>query len=286
MLSNFIMKMYLQLTGLIKLASGFCTNGPGIGSGPNKFINKPHVSIKDQFISQNDPSSFKNGQCKQSGLKQTTPNFNEQDETQVSNSLEEIAQEVSNGDNYIGESYEKYTQEQHPSSAPKRYDTTDSPTDEIKTLMYDSQRKGYTRTSIDEGRGIIQAKDEGIVQNPQRLSIEEQKQVDLDFRCDGPGNYKFADKKTLISQRGMDLQGQSRTLCEAAFDTGASIMKQKTRFIDNTVPWAPQSPDEVLHIVNLGYLEPVEKASAIENVLRGAELNGGVDYFKRYRLPE
>ena len=58
--------------------------------------------------------------------------------------------------------------------------------------MYDRQRKAYTRSSIDEGRGIIQAEEEGIVQNPERLTVNEQKYVDLDYRCDG--KYKFVDE--------------------------------------------------------------------------------------------
>lgn len=259
-LHSFIFKMYLQLAGLISMSKGFAPNNPLFLSGQIK----PRVSIQQQFIEQNAPASFKSTSS-----------------SQKSHSLQEIAE------NYCEESKE-YDEDFYPQSAPPRFDEVDRPTSAVEDLMENPQTGSGDRWSVNEGRSAIQAEKEGLIENARRLTKAETAQVNIDYSVTGPGEFRFADIKHMLSQRGLALQNQDITLPKACWELGESIAAQKSKFIGgfkSPSSWAPKSTSEVAHVVDLCYLETGEKGDAMINILAGASsmgINDGIFFINQY----
>jgi hypothetical protein len=82
--------------------------------------------------------------------------------------------------------YVEYQNDYRSEFLEKRFDTTRCPTNKFKRLAQDprttSDTYEYTRTSIDEARGVIQAEMENLIIRPTRPNKITAQEVDLDYQ--------------------------------------------------------------------------------------------------------
>lgn len=278
-------KFVLALYGVTRVqrTRGF-SNSPLWGS--NRYIGRYAEAdiTQDQFINKNAPSSWKkssgNG-LKSQGLKSQPDSFSEEtnsfNEEEQSQSILDVANEVSQGTQYkCTENYQTYRAQQEAvsrSSTASRMEFTTKSVEDIKALMFDDQRGGYTRSSIDEAWGICQAEAEGTAEGSFRFTKEQMDQHSVDFGTKGPGLVRFVDLKEHVSQRVLDAQGQNRSLADAAFESGQKIMKQKQDWTNYTkrTDWSPRSIRQIRHNNDLWKLDSQEEVDIVkENLMKGA----------------
>ena len=126
--------------------------------------------------------------------------------------------------------------------------------------------------SLIEAKGGLQGEAQGMYTNIRRPS---NKAVDLDFEIDSSKGYTHVDYKTPIDfqdlayKKGIDVSNFP-SLETVAYNMGKKIPPQKEEFCG--LPGGPKSPDNVLHVVNLGLIrDSNQKQNMIDRVLKGAE---------------
>jgi hypothetical protein len=126
--------------------------------------------------------------------------------------------------------------------------------------------------SLIEAKGGLQGEAQGMYTNIRRPS---NKAVDLDFEIDSSQGYTHVNYKTpidfqdLADKKGIDVSNFS-SLETVAYNMGKKIPPQKEEFCG--LPGGPKSPDNVLHVVNLGLIrDSNQKQNMIDRVLKGAE---------------
>ena len=130
--------------------------------------------------------------------------------------------------------------------------------------------------SLIEAKGGLQGEAQGMYTNIRRPT---NKAVDLDFEIDSSKGYTYVDYKTpidfqdLADKKGIDVSNFP-SLETVAYNMGKKIPPQKEEFCG--LPGGPKSPDNVLHVVNLGLIrDSNQKQNMIDSVLKGAEDKGG-----------
>jgi|GEM_PF-4617039 len=123
-----------------------------------------------------------------------------------------------------------------------------------ETLAKDPQNGKINQKSIDETTAIIKLEESGGVINPRRpnLSLGE---PNLDFKIDGPKPYNWADVKTPVNMG--DLSKQAKGI-------GKKVTLQKAGSVD------------VLHVIDLKKIPPVEKANFMQEVVNSAGSPNGI----------
>ena len=159
--------------------------------------------------------------------------------------------------------------------AEKGY-TIDCLQDRFRDLATNPQTGQIDRKSVTEAVGALEGESLGMYTNLRRV---ENPNVDLDFQIDSKDGYRFLDPKTMIDFNSLKEQGKDITYFpsheQVAYNMGAEIPKQKRRFLNKPGGPSPQSPDEVLHLINFDKIRnPSEKPGLINAVLQGAEDNG------------
>lgn len=176
--------------------------------------------------------------------------------------------------------YTEYQQKFNSPSVSKRFDTKNYDQEKFKELAKDPKAKKevFHKRTVDEARTAIHAEIEGLVDNPQRIEQPICKSVDLDFKVDGPAPYTHMDVKHPVGSEILRKQNSPYTLQEMAKNMGASIVKQKERFCE--LEQGPESSENILHIIDLAYLPPLEKEIFKEYCLKGAEDAGSSEGIK------
>ena len=78
----------------------------------------------------------------------------------------------------------------------KRFNISNYDKNQLETLCVDNRRPDpFTKTSINECLTAIQVERENLIVNPRRIGNRD---VDLDFKIDGPGQYRFLDVKNPV----------------------------------------------------------------------------------------
>lgn len=176
-----------------------------------------------------------------------------------SNSIDKITSSLSHD-------YVDYQNKYYPESFPKRFDTNNYSIEKFKNLAKDTRSDNikYTRVSIDEARAVVQAELENVVVNPTRPTKLEARQIDLDYKVDGPDPLTYVDIKNPVGSEILAKQGQTTNVEDMAFKMGQKIVQQKKRFV------GLKDAENVGHIVDLCYVPNHEKALVQDNILRGA----------------
>lgn len=138
------------------------------------------------------------------------------------------------------------------------FDPTKDP--RYEELCKDPQPPHKTNNkSIEEAKAILQAENEGRVENPRRPDLSKG-EPNLDFKVDGPPPFKYVDVKTPIepgSKKGVDVEKQ------------AAGIGKKTKF-------QKAGAKDVLHIVDLKNIGPADKAQFKEIVIDNAGSQEGL----------
>ena len=154
--------------------------------------------------------------------------------------------------------------------------TIDCSQDRFRDLTTNPQTGQIDRKSVTEAIGGLEGEALGMYTNLRRV---ENLNVDLDFQIDSKNGYRFLDPKTMIDFNSLKEQGKDITYFpsheQVAYNMGADIPRQKGAFLNKPGGPSPQSPDEVLHLINFDKIRnPSEKPGLINAVLQGAEDNG------------
>ena len=138
-------------------------------------------------------------------------------------------------------------------------------------LLVNLQTGCITKTSLRKVKAALQGEAEGLYTNLRRPS---NKAVKLDFEIDSPKGYTHVEYKTLIdNQEFEETYGISTKAWpkeeNTAYIMGREIPREKERFCNE--PTGPKSADNVLHVVNLGFIQDSnQKKSIIVTLLKGA----------------
>lgn len=118
--------------------------------------------------------------------------------------------------------------------------------------------KGDKLKAEKEAEAILQAENEGLVNDPKRPS-KSSGEPDLDFKIDGPEPYKYCDVKTPVDPK-------YRPLSKQAAEVGENITAQKG------------GSKDVLHIVDMKNVPAADKVSFKANVLKSAGSSDGIEF--------
>ena len=139
------------------------------------------------------------------------------------------------------------------------------------------QTKVQDQKSVDEARAILSAKKQGLVTD---ISRPENSKVNLDFQAKGLGPYKgvtHVDIKTPISLEALQLEGKTvsgpNTYSEIGRSMGRKLIQQKARFCN--IEGGPESPENVLHIIDLRKLPYYQNKSEVVQATLNAAENAG-----------
>lgn len=168
----------------------------------------------------------------------------------------------------ISEEYRDFVSHLKSVGIKNRFDNDKFSEERFIQLATDPFHKEVIKQSIKEARTCVQAQLEGHIINPRRPWKTLAQIVDIDFLIDGPKPYTHSDTKDLVGCATLKAQGQSITIEEMAFNCGVKIAKQKKNFI-GLHEFAPKSPENVLHIVNLVDVAVSEKETIKDFVLKG-----------------
>jgi hypothetical protein len=210
-------------------------------------------------------------------------------------SMEELAKRLS-------PEYEDYQLEFNFPAVSERFDTKNYDPVRFKELAKDPKAKKvvFPKTAVDEARTAIHAEIEGIMENAERIEQPFIQFIDLDYKLSGPGPYSHADVKHPVGSQILKKQKSSLTLKQHAYKMGQSIAAQKKRFtrselekqlkmpghqlrnqleklglsVKTLLDQAPESPDNILHVVDLPYVSPLEKRIIKKYCLQGAADSG------------
>ena len=167
----------------------------------------------------------------------------------------------------IKKQYENFMQEM----SEKGYELECSQ-ERFNELSTNPQTGSLDEKSLIEAKGGLQGEAQGMYTNIRRPS---NKAVDLDFEIDSSKGYTHVDYKTpidfqdLADKKGIDVSNFP-SLETVAYNMGKKIPPQKEEFCG--LPGGPKSPDNVLHVVNLGLIrDSNQKQNMIDRVLKGAE---------------
>ena len=163
----------------------------------------------------------------------------------------------------MDEEYQKFLLIKHPE--------TDCSQERFESLCTDPQRNTITDASIKETIIILECEGRGIVQGVERPNLDNG-EPNLDFKVNGPGNYKYVDVKEPRNYgRG------NQDLDSAARNMGYKINKQKDQSEYGI------SRKEILHIVNFELLDPGERPEYQTNIFspHGSEDITIIDISKR-----
>ena len=163
--------------------------------------------------------------------------------------------------------YENFVQEM----SEKGYELECSQ-ERFNELSTNPQTGSPDEKSLIEAKGGLQGEAQGMYTNIRRPS---NKAVDLDFEIDSSKGYTHVDYKTpidfqdLADKKGIDVSNFP-SFETVAYNMGKKIPPQKEEFCG--LPGGPKSPDNVLHVVNLGLIrDSNQKQNMIDRVLKGAE---------------
>jgi len=163
----------------------------------------------------------------------------------------------------MDEEYQKFLLIKHPE--------TDCSQERFESLCTDPQRNIITDVSIKETIIILECEGRGIVQGVERPDLDNG-EPNLDFKVNGPGNYRYVDVKEPRNYgRG------NQDLDSAARNMGYKIHKQKDQSEYSI------SRKKILHIVNFELLDPGERQEFKQNIFspHGSEDITIIDINKR-----
>ena len=171
----------------------------------------------------------------------------------------------------LSKEYRDYQRDFNSPLLWKRFDTTKFSKEKFMELAQDpkANKLVFLKTTVDEARAAIQLEMKGIIKNVSRIDKPYCKSVDLDFKIDGPGPYTYLDVKHPVGSQILKKQGQTIDIQTMAYRMGENCIDQKTRFCG--LEQGPKSPENVLHVVDLGYVPLYEKEIVKEYCLKGAQ---------------
>lgn len=145
----------------------------------------------------------------------------------------------------------------------------------FREMSINPQTRFQDQKSVDEARGILSAKRQGLVED---ISRPENLKVDLDFQAKGLGPYEritHVDIKTPISLEALQLEGKAisgpNTYAKVGSSMGKKLVKQKARFCN--IEGGPEAPENVLHIIDLRKLPHSQnKSEVMQATLNAAEI--------------
>jgi len=104
----------------------------------------------------------------------------------------------------------------------------------------------------------------------QRIKQPICKSINLDFKVDGSGFFTHLESQHFVASEILRKQNQTIAIKIMAYEMGGTIVRQKERFCG--LQQGPERSENVLHIVDLRYISPLEKKDIVkEYYLKGAE---------------
>eukprot|EP00562_Extubocellulus_spinifer_P033353 CAMPEP_0178693804 /NCGR_PEP_ID=MMETSP0699-20121125/7905_1 /TAXON_ID=265572 /ORGANISM="Extubocellulus spinifer, Strain CCMP396" /LENGTH=371 /DNA_ID=CAMNT_0020339235 /DNA_START=64 /DNA_END=1179 /DNA_ORIENTATION=- len=173
----------------------------------------------------------------------------------------------------LSKEYEQFNANYYdPDLYSKRWESSNFDKERFEKLGVESRQPGfYSRISLDETRAALQAEEEGIIAtgSARRLTLPDSKHLDLDFVLDNDPKYTHLDTKHPVSSLILKQQGQKTTVEQQAEKVAQGIVKQKQYWSNPDRKQGAQKPEDILHVVDLCWLLPNEKAE-FEEILNNA----------------
>jgi hypothetical protein len=178
----------------------------------------------------------------------------------------------------LSEEYKDYQKKFNSPPPSKRFDTNQCSEERFKKLARDPNAKGYKfdRITVEEARAVVQAEIEGLVVNAARLDKPYAKSVDLDYKIDGPYPYTHVDIKHPVGSEILRKQNRTIDLETMARNMAKKIDRQKRTFCG--LEEGPESPENVLHIVDLAYVPSHEKEFVKKTILNTSSSVDGIKF--------
>jgi len=175
--------------------------------------------------------------------------------------------------NELNSSYASFVETKLP-KGEKTFDTYNYSATKIREAAIDPVRGNMPPGAIHEATIFHQAYLEGIVVDYARPSIELAKNVPLDFIVITPESPypKFGDAKAFVSDEVLKSQNQTMNMEQEARIGGAKAYVQKDKFCGQ--PGGPQSPEDVIHVIDLTFIPSGLKEIFKKLFLEGASEAG------------